>query len=158
MNTVFPYEHISHSYIGNFAFPLIVYFYHNKRKPTWIHILPLCWWNLLTSANQIARRGSCDRSRIHVHELGGAGVWPVKIKICDNMTRYLIILITFLSQNKVEKKIKKNIDETMLQLGIPGHDNCLFIYGLVWNLQQNNWCYEMYDHLKGFIFRFNLNF
>ena len=81
----------------------------------------------------------------------------VKIKICDYMTRYLIILITFLSQNKVEKKIK-NIDVTMLQLGIPGHDNCLFIYSLIGNLLQNNWCCEMYDHLKGFIFRFNLNF
>ena len=40
--------------------------------PSW------CWWNFLTSANQIAQIGSCDRSRIHVPDLGGTGVWPGK--------------------------------------------------------------------------------
>ena len=39
----------------------------------------------------------------------------------------------------------------MLQLGVPWHDNCRFNHSLVGNLQQNNWCCEMCDHLKGFI-------
>ena len=41
-------------------------------------ILSWCWWDLVTSANQIAQNGSCDRSRIHNHDLGGTGVWPGK--------------------------------------------------------------------------------
>ena len=41
-------------------------------------ILSWCWWNFLPSANQIAQIGSCDRSRIHVPDLGGTGVWPGK--------------------------------------------------------------------------------
>ena len=44
----------------------------------WLVILSWCWWNFLTSANLIAQIGSCDRSRIHVPDLGGTGVWPGK--------------------------------------------------------------------------------
>ena len=44
----------------------------------WMNILSWCWWDLVTSANQIAQNGSCDRSRIHNHDLGGTGVWPGK--------------------------------------------------------------------------------
>ena len=43
-----------------------------------LRILSWCWWDLVTSANQIAQNGSCDRSRIHNHDLGGTGVWPGK--------------------------------------------------------------------------------
>ena len=32
----------------------------------------------MTSADQIAQKGSCDRSRIHVPDLGGTGVLPEK--------------------------------------------------------------------------------
>ena len=50
----------------------------DNRAPEWSQILSWCWWNFLTSANQIAQIGSCDRSRIHVTDLGGTGVWPGK--------------------------------------------------------------------------------
>ena len=44
--------------------------------PNWINILSWCWWNFLTSSNQITQIGSCDRSRIQVPDPGGTGVWP----------------------------------------------------------------------------------
>ena len=59
-------------------------------------ILSWYWWNFLTSANQIAQIGSCDRSRIHVPDLVGTGVWPgkngfhKKYKNLDNIAVYLI--------------------------------------------------------------------
>ena len=42
-------------------------------------------------------------------------------------------------------------------MGIPVHDNCLFIYVLESNLQWNIWCCQMIDHLKGSIVKFKLN-
>ena len=44
---------------------------HRWRLDMWWLILAWCWWNLLTSANQFAQIGSCDRSRIHDPDLGG---------------------------------------------------------------------------------------
>ena len=50
----------------------------------------------MTSANQIAQIGSRDRSRIHVPDLGGMGVWHgksgfhKKYKNLDNIAVYLI--------------------------------------------------------------------
>ena len=62
-------------------------------------ILSWCWWNLLTSANQITQIGSCNRSRIHVPDLGGMGVWPGKIRFhtkCKNLVNINVYLITSL--------------------------------------------------------------
>ena len=65
------------------------------NKYVWYYILSWCWWNFLTSANQIAQIGSCDRSGMHVPDLGGTGVWPgkngfhKKCKNLDNIAVYL---------------------------------------------------------------------
>ena len=69
-------------------------------------ILSWYWWNLLTSANQIAQIGSCDRSRIHVPDLGGTGVWPgkncfhKKRKSFDNIAVHLITSLKSKWKNK----------------------------------------------------------
>ena len=69
-------------------------------------ILSWCWWNFLTSANQIAQIGSCDRSRIHVPDLGRTGVWPgkngfhKKDKNLDNIAVYLIASLKCKWKNK----------------------------------------------------------
>ena len=50
-------------------------------------------------ANQIAQIGLCDRSRIHVPDLGGAGVWPGRNsfhKKCENFDNIAVYLITSL--------------------------------------------------------------
>ena len=57
---------------------LLLLHWYDVRIRNWLSILSWCWWNFLTSANQIAQIVSCDRSRIHVPDLGGTGVWPGK--------------------------------------------------------------------------------
>ena len=65
----------------------------------------------LTSANQIAQIGSCDRSRIHVPDLGGTGVWPgkngfhKKYKNLDNIAVYLIASLKSKWKNKLIKNM-----------------------------------------------------
>ena len=55
-----------------------------------------CWWNFLTSANQIAQIGSCDRSRIHVPDLDGTGVWPGKMAFIKSIKTWIILLYIWL--------------------------------------------------------------
>ena len=55
-------------------------------------IISWCWWNFLTSANQIVQIGSCDRSRIHVPDLGGMGVWPGKNGFHKKCKIWMILL------------------------------------------------------------------
>ena len=76
----------------------------------WMSILSGCWWNFLTSANQIVQIGSRDRSRIHVPDQGGTAVWPgkngfhKKYKILDNIAVYLIAKV------KVKKYTNKKYE------------------------------------------------
>ena len=116
-------------------------------------IISWCWWHFLTSANQIAQIGSCDRSRIHVPDLGGTGVWPGKngfhnqYKNLDNIAVYLIASLKSKWKNK------------QMKIWITGCDNCFFfIYVLEGNLQWNSWIFKMIDYLKGSIVKFKLNF
>ena len=67
---------------------MIWYFKRSICNP----ILSWCWWNFLTSANQIAQIGSCDRSRIHVPDLGGTGVWPGKMAFIKSIKTWIILL------------------------------------------------------------------
>ena len=62
----------------------------------WGHILSWCWWNFLTSANQIAQNGSCHSSRIHVPDLGVTGVWPGKMAFIKSMKTWIIFLYIWL--------------------------------------------------------------
>ena len=68
---------------------------HNRRGTgnCVLHqILSWCWWNFLTSANQIAQIGSCDRSRIHVPDLGGTGVWPGEMAFIKSIKTWMLLL------------------------------------------------------------------
>ena len=115
-------------------------------------ILSWCWWNFLTSANQIAQIGSCDRSRIYVSDLGGTGVWPgkngfhKKYKNFDDIAVYLIASL----KSKWKKYQIKNMNNWIWWL--------LFIYVLEGNLQWNSLIFKMIDYLKGSIVKFKLNF
>ena len=57
-----------------------------------MYILSWCWSNFLTPANQIAQIWSCDRSRIHVSDLGGTGVWPGKMALIKRVKTWIILL------------------------------------------------------------------
>ena len=115
-------------------------------------ILSWCWWNFLTSANQIAQIGSCDRSRIHVPDLGGMGVWPRKngfhktYKNLDNIAVYLIASL----KSKWKNKQMKNMNNWIWKL--------FFIHVLEGNLHWNSWIFKMFNYLKGSIVKFKLNF
>ena len=113
-------------------------------------ILSWCWWNLLTTANQIAQIGSCDRSRIHVPDLGGTGVWPGKnsfhqnCKHFDNIAVYLII------------SLKSKWKRSQWKIWMPGYDTFFYQFQKG-NLQWNSWICKMIDYLKGSIVKFHLN-
>ena len=65
--------------------------------------------NLLTSANQIAKIGSCDRSRIHVPNLGWTGVHSGKKQFSQkvlNLDNIAVYLITYLKSKWKYKQIK----------------------------------------------------
>ena len=82
------------------------------QKPHQSDILSWCWWNFLTSANQITQIGSCDRSRIHVPDLRGTDVWPGKkrfYKKCKNLENIALYLITSL-KSKWKIKQTKNMN------------------------------------------------
>ena len=72
-----------------------------------LDILSWCWWNFLTSANQIAQIGSYDRSRIHVPDLGGTGKngFRKKYKNLDNIAVYLIASLKSKWKNKQIKNM-----------------------------------------------------
>ena len=124
-----------------------------KQRGTWrINILSWCWWNFLTSANQITQIGSCDRSRIHVPDLGGTGVWPGKNgfhRKCKNLDNIAVHLIASLKSKWKNKQIK---------IWITGCGNGLLIYVLEGDLQWNSWIFKMIDYLEGSIVKFKLNF
>ena len=54
----------------------------------------------MTSANQVVQIGSCDKSKIHVPDLVGTGVWPDKNnfykKKCKKIDDFAVYLIPFL--------------------------------------------------------------
>ena len=61
------------------------------------------------SANQIAQIGSCDRSRIHVPDPSGTGVWPGKNgfhKKCKNLDNIAVYLIASLKSQWKNKQIE----------------------------------------------------
>ena len=63
----------------------------------------------MTLANQIAQIGLCDRSRIHVPNLGGTGVWPGKNdlhKKYKNLDYIAVYLIASLKSKWKNKQIK----------------------------------------------------
>ena len=120
---------------GHYDVKVMVYWqpaYHEQKKilssrnDDWMRqnnvlfiiILSWSWWNLLTSANQIAQIWSCDRSRIHVFDLGGTGVWPGKESFhekCKNLDDTAVHFITSL------KSKRKNIQ---MKVWAAGYDNC----------------------------------
>ena len=77
-------------------------------------ILSWCWWNSLISVNQVAQIGSRDRSRIHVPDQGGTGVWPGKNSFHKSIKTWIILLYIWL-RIKVKNK------------WIVRYDNCFFI-------------------------------
>ena len=101
------------------------------------YILSWCWWNLLTSANQIAQIGSCDRSRIHVPDLGGTGVWPGKKSFHKKLWKlgYDCCIFNCILKIKV-KKITNNKYELLDMIVV-------FMYVLEGNLQWNSWICNM---------------
>ena len=67
-------------------------------------------------ANPITQIGSCDRSSIHVPNLGGTDVWPEKnsfqkrVKKMDTIAVYLIIFLKWEWKSKQIKTISVSID------------------------------------------------
>ena len=87
---------------------------------------------------------------MHVHDLGGTGVWPGKDsfhKKCKNLDNIAVYLITSLKSKWKNKKI-----------WIAGYDNWFYIYVLEGNLQWNSWICNMIDYLKGSIVKLKRNF
>ena len=65
----------------------------------------------LASANQIAQIGSCYRSRIHVPDLGGTGVWPGKNgfhKKCKNLDNIAVLYLIASLKSKWKNKQMKS--------------------------------------------------
>ena len=56
---------------------------------------------------------------------------------------------------RFENQSEKN---KQIDIGIPGHYNCLFIRVLEGNLQWNNWCCEVINYLKAPIVKFKVEF
>ena len=73
-----------------------------KSVPPWGRVRHTCasnsimLENLLTSTNQIAQIRSCDRSRIHVPDLGVTGVWPGKNSFHKRVKTWIILLFIWL--------------------------------------------------------------
>ena len=71
-----------------------IYIWNNKtiQQLRILHmILSWCWWNSLTSANQIAQIGSWDRSGNHVPDLGGTGADPGTIAFTKSVKTWMIM-------------------------------------------------------------------